>query len=253
VSTRTIPPTGGRIRGKNTIQKGSSRARVRSWTVDDALTWEQEFLGRCSMDLVAYRAWGKIVEGGLANVSKRLLWEYSLMSDEVVTELKRDMDKMRDTIVALGRAVQVASDRSDGPRPDMFDRRVNAKARTAGQSPWAFRNPDVETFADAAVNYPDIGRLPIGAAAGMMSKSGDAIRRYGDKILIAMLQAGTQGFSVSLTPNELAALATCAKPDCNLDGRSLRRFLKLPAIVAAEGAYRTRFAKGRAGIAPLSV
>jgi hypothetical protein len=253
VPTRTIPPTGGRIRRNNTVQKRSSRARVRSWTVEDALTWEQEFLGRCSADPVAYRAWSKIAEGGLANVSKRLLWEYSLMSNEVMAELKRDMDKMRDTIVALGRALRVASDQSDGPRPDMFARRINTKARTAGQTPWAFRNPDVKTFADATVNYPDIGRLLIEPAAGMMSKSGDAIRRYGDKILIAMLQAGTQGFSVSLSPNELAALATCAKPDCNLDGRSLRRFLKLPAIVAAEGAYRARFAKGRDGIAPLSL
>ena len=243
MSERTIPPpTERRI-----------QARVRSWTVDDALTWEQEFLGRCSEDPVAYRAWRKILESGLANVTKRLLWEYSLMSNEVMAELKRGMDEMRDNMVALGRALQVASDQSDGPRPDMFARRVSVKARTAGQTPWAFRNPDVKTFADATVNYPVMDRVPIEPAARMMAKSGDAIRRYGDKILIAMLQAGTRGFSVSLSPNELAALATCAKPDCNIDGRSLRRFLKLPAIVAAEGAYRVQFAKGRAGIAPLSL
>ncbi len=249
MSAPIIPPADGRIRARDTTKKTPLGTRARSWTRDDALTWEQEFLERCSADPVASRAWRKIVEAGLANVSKRLLWEYSLMSNDVMADLKRDMDKMRDNVGALGRALRVAKNQSNGPRPAMFARRSNTKVRTAGETPWAFRNRDAKTFADAAAIYPDIGDLPIRSAAATMSKSGDAVRRHGDKILIAMLQAGTREFSVPLSPNELAALAACAKLECNLDARSLRRFLKLPTILAAEGAYRARFAQARAAMA----
>jgi hypothetical protein len=252
VSKRVSPPTGRNIQGKRPIERRPTRARARSWTVEDQIYWQEEFLGRCSEDPAASRAWSKIVEAKLANVSKRLLWEYSLMSDELMADLKRQMDKMKDRVEALSRAHRVASDRSSGPRPEMFAQRLHSKVETAAGTPWCFRNRDVRTLADAATNYESIGTLPIDEAASTMSKSGDAVRRYAGKPLIAVLRAGARSRGVSLSPNELAALATCADPGRNLDSRSLRRFLKLPSILAAETEYRELFVRVQSAFASLS-
>jgi hypothetical protein len=181
-------------------------------------------------------------------VSKRLLWEYSLTSNELIADLKRDMDKMPENLKSLSRALREASDQSSGARHDMFVRRANAKMEIVRGTRWPFRAPNTKTLADAATKYPHIGDLPIDSAASRMSKSGDAVRRHGGKILIAILQAGARISSVSLSPNELAALAASATPHRSPDARSLRRFLKLPAILAAEPEYRALFAQARTAI-----
>jgi hypothetical protein len=241
VSKGILRPTGGNIHPRRQTERNPSHDRPRSWTVEDQIYWQEEFLGRCLEDPVASRAWRRIVEAGLADVSKRLLWEYSLTSDELIVNLKRDMDRMRDRVELLSRARQVASDQSRGPRPEMFAQRLDSKVKAMAETPWCFRNPAVKTLADAVKNYESIGNLPIDEAASSMSKSGDAVRRYSSKILIAVLLAGARNSGASLTPNELVALATCANPSRNPDARSLRRFLKLPSVLAAEPAYRALF------------
>jgi hypothetical protein len=245
VSKHSTPHFHERSKSRN---KTESKVRSRSWTIDDLVSWEREFLGRCSEDTVALRAWSKLCEAGLEMVSKRLLWEYSLTSNELIADLKRDMDKMPENLKSLSRALREASDQSSGARPDMFVRRANAKMEIVRGTRWPFRAPNTKTLADAATKYPHIGDLPIDSAASRMSKSGDAVRRHGGKILIAILQAGARISSVSLSPNELAALAASATPHRSPDARSLRRFLKLPAILAAEPEYRALFAQARTAI-----
>jgi len=135
----------------------------------------------------------------------------------------------------------VAKERSDDPRAEMFAQRSAELAGIAAQTPWPFDNRSVMTLEDAASNYPLIGRLPAASSAGSLSRSGDALRRFGPKILLAILRAGARNSSVELSSNELAALAVCARPNSLLDARSLRRFLKMPGIQAAEPAYQHLF------------
>lgn len=216
------------------------------WTVQGFLKWEWErdFLVRCSEDPKAKRAWNKLAETGLADVSKRLLWEYYTFGDMVIASICRGIKRMDHNHKALGRADRVVEERSGDPRTEMFAQRSAELAGIAARTPWPFDNPNTVTLEDAASKYPLVGRLPITPSAGSLSRHGDALRRFGPKILLATLRAGALNSSVDLSSNELAALASCANPDCFLAARSLRRFLKLPAIRAAEPAYRYLFAQG---------
>lgn len=207
-----------------------------------AWKWASKFDEERTRDLLAQKAWKRLCEAGLGDAAKRLLWEYAT-ADDALLEVAKGSRHMARNLKALRRADRVAKERADDSRAEMFSRRSELAARDAAQSAWPFRNPYVTTLEDAAATYPVVGNLPSEEATAAVSKSGDAVRRFGAKILLAILRAGARVYDVDLSLGELVALATCANPGrgCPLDERSLRRFLKTATIREAEPAYAHLF------------
>lgn len=187
---------------------------------------------------LARKAWSELERAGLGIISMQLLWEYAI-ADEPIAKVSEGVKRMAHNLKALRRADQVAEEKSDDPRREMFAQRSKDAAETAAQTAWPFHNQSVKTLSDAASHYPLVGNLSVADAAS--SKDGDTLRRYGAKILLAILRAGAHAHGVHLSPNALVALGHCASPDRILDERVLRRFLKDPAIQKAEPAYLGRF------------
>lgn len=194
--------------------------------------WEQEFLSNCAKDRTAGDTWSRLDQAGFGNVSKQLLWEYANFEcffPEVSSGLRQGVHNLE----ALRRANKVAEERQHGPRADLFLQRAMDAANTAARTQWPFRNANVKTYKDAVSQYPVIDNMRVSR------KANDNLRRFGPKIMLAILQAAARNRSIELAANALVALAECAKPnrDRCLDGRSLRRFLQQPAISSAGKDY----------------
>jgi hypothetical protein len=183
---------------------------------------------------LARKVWMELERAGLGIISMELLWEYAI-ADKPIAEVSKGLKRVTHNLKALRRADQVAEERSDDPRREIFAQRSKDAAETAAQTEWPFHNQSVKTLSDAASNYALVGKLSVADAAS--SRGGDTLRRYGAKIPLAILRAGAHAHGVHLSPNALVALGHCASPDRVLDERVLRRFLKNPVIQEAETGY----------------
>jgi hypothetical protein len=201
-----------------------------------AATWERRFLEAVAREPAAQRAWKKLGDAGLNIISTQLLWEYANAA-EVVSAVRQDVRHMDHNLKVLKRADQVVRKRAADPRRKMFEQRRHDAVELVAQTCWPFRNPNVPTVGDAALAYPLIGNLPANDAAN--PKDGDALRRWGGKILLAILRTGARAHGVLLGSKALAALAYCAQQDADriVDERVLRRFFHEAPIHLAEPAY----------------
>jgi hypothetical protein len=204
----------------------------------DRFAWERQFRNNlatgpgCQYE-TARKAWHGLGQAGLGDISKCLLWEYAI-AERHIAELREGVRRIDDELEALRRAYRVAEERAHDPRRELFVQRLKDAFKTAAQTSWPFRNQIIKTLGDAASKYPPIGNLPVSDAAS--PKDGDALRRNGAKILLAILRAGANAHGIHLSPNVLVTFAHCANPsqDKELGERVLRRFLKDPPIQAAE-------------------
>jgi hypothetical protein len=214
-----------------------SKERIQNSTAREiAAAWERRFLEAVAREPAAQRAWKKLKGAGLSIISTQLLWEYANAAD-LVSGVRQDIRRMDHNLKVLKRADQVARKRAADPRRKMFEQRHQDAVGLTAQTSWPFRNPNVPTVADAALAYPLIGNLPANDAAN--PKDGDALRRWGGKIILAILRTGARAHGVRLGSKALAALACCAQqdPDRIVDERVLRRFFHETPIHGAEPAY----------------
>jgi len=214
-----------------------SKERIQDSTARGiAAAWERRFLEAVAREPAAQRAWRKLGDAGLSIISTQLLWEYA-NATELVSAVRQDIRRMDHNLQVLKRADHVARKRAADPRGKMFEQRLEDAVELAAQTSWPFRNPNVPTVADAALAYPVIGNLPANDAAN--PKDGDALRRWGGKIILAILRTGARANGVLLGSKALAALAYCAQqdPDRIVDERVLRRFFHKTPIQGTELAY----------------
>ena len=223
----------------NRFDENAHPTSLESNILTERLDWERQFVNCCKADGVANKTWTKLDGAGVGYVCKELLWWY--FNHE---RYSADIQPIVHNLKALGRAQRVKQESLSDPRAGLFSQRYEEAAETALQSPWPFDNSDVRTVGEAALKYPGtIGALSIDKAGSSLAKDRESVRRFGAKFLLVILRVGAEAHSVHVTPNSLAALANCADPNHDLDGRSLRRFLKEPSMLAAEPQFLALFQK----------
>ncbi len=217
----------------------------------DALAWEREFLWAVRADKSAARAWANIEKAGLGGAAKVWLFQYARIAQEGIAEVRRAARLAVHNFKAARRADSVARERAKDPREKMFSKRRADALQVAANAPWPFRNPHAPSLGDAAEDYAAVGLLPLDAAPSAFADAGDALRRYGPKIMLAVLEAGAASYGVALSPRALVALAACAAPGAaELDERSVRRFLRDKTILNARPQYAERFKALQAALVP---
>jgi hypothetical protein len=210
--------------------------------MDGPFQWEKEFLGNLKALRFAERAWGRLADAKLDDIAKVVLYQYHAFGDSVPAEISEGLGDINSRLERLKRADRMARKRQDDGRARMFATRREQAIERAAETPWPFRNEQVETAAVAAVAYSDFGALPLDQATAVIGDGRQALERYGGKMLLAVLRVGANAHGVRLSLTELVELADTAHPsDPPLDRNTLQRFLAQPAIKHAEQAYRESF------------
>ncbi len=187
--------------------------------------WEQQFLELCFADQTANSAWRRLHEAGLGNACKRVLREYAT-GDTSFAEVQRGVALLVSKLEVFHRAVRTEQKREKDPRAQLFRERRETAARHLAKTPWPFRNPRILTFAEANRSYSDLNLFDLRKVRALVDRSRLAY-------VLVVLRAGASAHGVSLSGNELAALAYCASGD-ELDGGAVRRLLRESWVAVAE-------------------
>jgi hypothetical protein len=205
------------------------------------LDWRDCFLENCKDDRTAGRAWRRIESAGLDRPALWLLWHYAAM-DKVFPQVQACTRLITRNVKVVERARQVAAKRRSDARSSLFERRKQDAVGDAARTPWFTHSIfGIDTLGEAASRLCIVGGLPVEEAPHVFAGAGEALRRYGPKMVLAVLDAGLQSRDLGIGSSSLAALARCARPDYDLDERTLRKFLQEDAIKAARGLYRLMF------------
>lgn len=216
-------------------------------SLNQAHEWEGEFLACCKADSTARRAWAELEGAGLDGPAKILLFQFTEMKRNVISEVLSGNRRVVHNLEATARAVRTAEERSGDPREKMFVDRREEAVQTAAKVPWPFRNPSVPTLADALVCYPQLGEKDIEDLPGEARRRGEMVRRYDGKELLLVLCDYAARNGVKLSLGRLVALADCAapyregEPSLKLDKRTLGRFFSLQEVKDSASKYLSAF------------
>lgn len=206
------------------------------------LQWEKEFLRNLDALPFANRAWQRLTRAGLGDITKVHLYELHAFGDSVPMEISKKDANAIQRLKALQYAQRKAREREHDPKAANFREKLRQKADAFAKTEWPYRNPEVKTYADAALIYPEIGSMLIERAGAEMGQARQNLVRYSGKMLLAVLRAGAQAHGVSLSLMQLVELADAAHPtDPPLEKNTLQRFLKSAQIKRAECGYRQLF------------
>jgi hypothetical protein len=194
--------------------------------------WECQFMACCNGEQVAARALKRLEQARLASACRRLLFEYS-RGDGCFAEVQCGVGLIVANIQAFGRAEHVWKSKLRDPRAQLFRQRFDSAARVLMETPWPFHNPAIRTFGELSRLTPSGDLFNLRKIRALMGRSKLSF-------MLVMLRAGAEAHGVSLSGNELAALAYCASGQ-DLDGSAVRRILREPWIAAAEPGYRAVF------------
>jgi hypothetical protein len=206
------------------------------------LDWEREFTEKLTNQHLGRKAWVRLQHAGLVDFAKFLLYHYYAFGDSVPKEIsKKDANAIK-RLGAFKYAQRKAREREHDPKAERFNEKLRRKRDAFGEAEWPYKNPQVKTYADAAVTYPKIGSMQIEQAAGEMGAARQTLERYGGKLLLVILCAGAEARNIHLSLTELSELAYAAVDDADpLDKNTLQRFFAYDDIQLIEQAYLRQF------------
>jgi hypothetical protein len=209
--------------------KKARRITPKAFSGSNMPEWECQFMACCNGEQVAARALKRLEQARLASACRKLLFEYS-GADGYFAEMQCGVSLIVANIQAFGRADHAWKSKSTDPRAQLFRQRFDDAARVLMETPWPCHNPAIRTFGE-------LYRLSRSPHLFNLRKIRALIGRSKLSFMLVMLWAGAEAHGVSLSGNELAALAYCASGQ-ELDGSAVRRILREPWIAAAEPGYR---------------
>jgi len=212
--------------------KKSRRGIKNALSLGDPLEWERQFRARCEGEELAIQALHRLEEVGLGDACRRLLWEYS-RGQGCFEHIQHGVGLIVANLEAYDRAERVWKSKSNDRRAQLFRQRFDGAARVLMETPWPFHNPAIRTFGD-------LFRLTCSEDLFNLRKVRALVGRSKLSFMLVMLRVGAEAHAVSLSGNELAALAYCASGR-GLDSGAVRRILREPWVAAAEPWYRTVF------------